>query len=168
MITPNQRRLAALVLAVALVPSVAGAQAIARSFGELQQIVKIGQTVFVTDTGGRQTRGKIAVLTPSSLVLLTPETLTFLEGSVTDIRRTDRWWKGAVIGLGVGILPGLAAGAAGCAEYNYPGCVWGPIYGMLSVGGISAAVGMGIDAAVKKVGRVVYLSPQLAVTVVAP
>lgn len=160
MTSPHRRRLAALVVAAALVPSGARAQAIARSFEELQRTVTTGQTVFVTDKTGRQTKGKVADVSTSSLVILTPDTLAVPEGTVTEIRRADGLWKGALIGLGAGVFPGMLAGFAGCAESNEPGCVKGPIYGALIVGGISAAIGAGIDAAVNKLGDLVYLAPE--------
>jgi len=90
MISPNRRRLGGLVLAVALVPNAASAQTVGRSFDELQRTLKVGQTVFVTDESGRQTQGKVADVSASSLVILTPETRTCVEGAVTEIRRTDR------------------------------------------------------------------------------
>lgn len=124
MISPNRRRLGGLVLAVALVPNAASAQTVARSFDELQRTLKVGQTVFVTDESGRQTQGKVADVSASSLVILTPETRTFVEGAVTEIRRTDRLWKGALIGLGAGAIPGATAGLAGCAQYSCPRLRW--------------------------------------------
>lgn len=160
MISPNRRRLGGLVLAVALVPNAASAQTVVRSFDELQRTLKVGQTVFVTDESGRQTQGKVADISASALVILTPEARTFVEGAVTQIRRTDRLWKGALIGLGVGAIPGATAGLAGCAQYNSPACVTGPILGALVLGGIGAAIGVGIDAVVNKVGKVLYVSPQ--------
>lgn len=160
MISPNRRRLGGLVLAVALVPNAASAQTVVRSFDELQRTLKVGQTVFVTDESGRRTQGKVADVSASSLVILTPETRTFVEGAVTEIRSTDRLWKGALIGLGVGAIPGATAGLAGCAQYNRPACVTDPILGALVLGGIGAAIGVGIDALVNKVGKVLYVSPR--------
>jgi hypothetical protein len=160
MISRNRRRLGGLVLAVGLVPNAASAQTVARSFDELQRTLKVGQTVFVTDESGRQTKGEVADVSASSLVVLTPDTRTFVEGAVREIRRTDRWWKGALIGLGVGAIPGAAAGLAGCAQYNRPACVTDPIVGALVLGGIGAAIGAVIDASVNKVGKLLYASPR--------
>lgn len=157
--SPHRRPLAALVVAAALLPTTVSAQGIARSFDELQRTVTVGQTVFVIEKNGRQTKGTVADLSPSSLLVLTPDPSTFPQGTVAQIRRPDRLWKGTLIGLSVGVLPGMLAGFGGCAESNEPGCVRGPIYGALFVGGISAAIGAGIDAAVGKAGRLIYLAP---------
>lgn len=160
MISPNRRRLGGLVLAVAIVPNAASAQTVARSFDELQRTLKVGQTVFVTDKSGRQTKGEVADVSASSLVILTPDTRTFVEGGVAEIRRTDRLWKGALIGLGVGAIPGAVGGLSGCAQYSGHECVTGPLFGALVIGGIGAAIGAGIDALVNKVGSLLYVSPQ--------
>ena len=58
------------VLVLALLPHNAGAQTVAQSFEELRALVKSGDTVYVTDTSGRRTKGKIGDLSASSLQLL--------------------------------------------------------------------------------------------------
>jgi hypothetical protein len=68
-----------------------------RSFTELQRILKVDETVVITDESGRQTRGKVADVSAASLTVLTPEKQTFLERSVAQIRRTDSLWNGVLI-----------------------------------------------------------------------
>ncbi len=81
-------------------------------------------------------------MSASSLVVLTPEPRTFVEGAVREIRRTDRWWKGALIGFGVGAIPGIATIAPACGQSDFPGCLDVPIVGALVLGGIGAAIGL--------------------------
>lgn len=73
MISPT-RRLSELVLAVAFVPSLAHAQSLARTFKELQRILKPKPVVVVIDTTGQETRGRVAEIAESSLALAIPET----------------------------------------------------------------------------------------------
>ena len=87
---------------VILVPSPAPAQSIANTFEELQTVLKKGQTVIVTDASGQRIKGKVADMSPSSLVVFIPEARTFAEGTVTEIRATDPLWNGALIGAAIG------------------------------------------------------------------
>ena len=66
------RRWFGLVVAVALFPGSARAQTVAHSFEELQRILKADDIVIVIDKTGQETRGKVAALSASSLVLLIP------------------------------------------------------------------------------------------------
>src|SRR5215218_8285963 len=79
MLSLNPRRWSTLAVFVILAPSPAPAQTVANSFEELQQVLKKGQTVVVTDASGQGTKGKVADVSPSSLVLLIPEARTFTE-----------------------------------------------------------------------------------------
>lgn len=88
MIRRNRRWLGGLMFAVVF-PSTAQAQIVVRSFDELQRILKVDETVVITDESGRQTRGKVADVSAASLTVVTPEKRTFLERSVAQIRRTD-------------------------------------------------------------------------------
>lgn len=158
MFSSHRRRFGGLVAAVALFPTSVGAQTVAQSFDELQGMVKVGQIVFVTDETGRLTKGKIAHLSASSLTVLAPEKRTFGEGTVTQINRADAVWNGALIGLGVGTIPGAWLGTVYCDECQHRA---GPVLtGVLLFGGLGAAIGAGIDGLVGKVGRLVYTSRQ--------
>ena len=158
MISSHRRSFGGLVAAVALFPTSVGAQTVAQSFGELQGMLKVDQTVFVTDETGRLTKGKVTDLSASSLTVLAPEKRTFGESTVTRINRADGVWNGALIGLGVGTIPGAWLGTVYCDEcQNRTGPV---LIGVLLFGGIGAAMGTGIDVLVGKVGRLVYASRQ--------
>jgi hypothetical protein len=135
-----------------------GAQAVAQTFDELQGMLKVGQTVYVMDETGRQTKGKVAGVSASALTMLVPEKRTFTEGTVTRINRADAVWNGALIGLGVGAIPGAWLGTVYCDECQHR---TGPVLtGVLLFGGIGVAIGAGIDALVGKVGRLAYTSRQ--------
>ena len=76
MIRRNRRWLGGLMFAVVF-PSTAQAQIVVRSFDELQRILKVDETVVITDESGRQTRGKVADVSAASLTVVTPEKQTF-------------------------------------------------------------------------------------------
>lgn len=144
---------------VILIPGLASAQTVAHSFEELRQVLKNGQSVVVTDASGQRTRGKVADVSPSSLVVVTPEARTFAMSSVAEIRGADTVRSGALTGLGVGAGAGLAMVAAMCADG--PDC--GPSVQVVSIAaGIGAAIGAGIDALLNNRGRVLYRSRQPA------
>ena len=88
----------------------AAAQGTAGSFEQLQVLVKPGDTVSVTDAAGRETTGKIAELSSSTLILLTADARReWTEDGVATIkqRRNDSLANGAIYGLAIGA--GLAA-----------------------------------------------------------
>lgn len=138
---------------VVLAPSRAPAQTVANSFEELQQILTKGQTIVVIDATGPRTKGRVADVSPSSLVVVIPEARTFTEGTVTEIRTTDPLRNGALIGAGIG---------TGFAMWDYlidpsePGNA--AIFAVAI--GLGAAIGIGIDALVNKGGRLLYASPR--------
>jgi len=148
-----------LAVCAVLLPQGVSAQTIATSFAALQKLLTTGETVFVTDTDGHRTKGEVANISPSSLIILTPAARTFATTNVSEIQRSNSLKNGALIGLVVGAAVGAAGIAAMCADG--PNC--GPWLGIgAESAGIGAAVGAGIDALVGKGGRVLYRSPQVA------
>ena len=154
-----------------LAPS-ASAQQVATSFEQLRSLVKPGATIYLTDASGRRTKGKLGELSASSLELLARQTgpdgretfVTKARLTQGDVRlilleRRDPLWKGTLIGLGVGAIPGAFAGLAGCAQYNSNACVTGPILGALMIGGIGAGIGAAIDALITERTTVYYRAP---------
>jgi hypothetical protein len=136
-----------------LVPSHAPAQPVATSFEELRQILKRDQTVVVTDANGQRTKGKVAEVSPSSLVVLTPEARAFAEGTITEIRAADPLRNGTLIGAGIG---------TGLAMWDYlidPSEPGNAVIFTAAIG-LGAAIGAGIDALVNKGGKVLYASPR--------
>jgi hypothetical protein len=153
MISLSPRLWSTLAVFVILAPSPAPAQTISNSFEELRQVLKKGQTVVVTGASGQRTKGKVADVSPYSLVVLAPEARTFTEGTVTEIRATDPLSNGALIGDAVG---------TGFAMWDYlidpsePGNAV-----VFTVGiGLGTAVGAGIDALVNRGGTILYASPR--------
>ncbi len=149
----NLRWLGGLVVAVGLFPGVSRAQEIPM-FEDLQRTLKKGQTVLVTDDTGLKVRGKVDQVSASSLIILTkgPGRRTFVESTVSEIRRPDSKVNGALIGASVG---------AGLALWDYlidPSEPGNGTITTVSVG-LGAAIGAGIDALVGRDGRLLYRSP---------
>jgi hypothetical protein len=150
MLSLNSHLRGTLAVCIILAPRLAPAQPVASSFDELRQVMKKGQTVVVTDASGERTKGKVADVHPSSLVLLIPEARTFVEGAVTEIRATDSLSNGALIGAAVG---------TGLAMWDYlidPSEPGNAAVFTVAIG-LGTAVGAGIDALVG--GRVLYGAP---------
>ena len=135
-----------------LTPSEVPAQTTATSFDELRRVLKDGQAVVVTDASGRRTKGRVASVSasPPLLVVHAPDARTFAPDSIGLIRAVDPVWTGAVIGGSVGF---------GLALWDYlidpsePGNA--AIFTVFT--GVGAAVGLGLDAAIK--GKVLFRSP---------
>jgi len=134
------------VLALAVAAPYAEAQEIASSLNQLRVLVKVGDTVTVTDDMGRETQGSLATLSSASLELeVGGARRTFTESGIRTIRqrRPDPLRNGALWGLGFGGglgLLGCLGVAAASDEYGFvPGCV-------LAYGGLGAAIGVGVDA----------------------
>jgi hypothetical protein len=150
MIGPNRRRLGGFVLAVALFPGSARAQALAHSFEDLRQTLEVGQRVVVTDESGQKSMGRVDKLSRCSI---TVGPRTFTEATVTEIRRPDPVWNGALIGAVVG---------AGLATWDYmidPSEPGNAAIFTVAIG-LGAAIGAGIDALTTRGGKLLYASPR--------
>lgn len=152
MVTCNLRGFAGLAVMVALLPSTASAQT-TPSLGELGRNL-LGDTIFVTDDSGNQTKGRVIDVSASHLVVSTPERRTFEQSTIREIRRPDGLWNGLAIGFAAGLLPGAFLGHLSCEDSDT--CTSGPIAGALAIGGIGAAIGVGIDELVGRPGRVIF------------
>ena len=153
MLSLNPHMWSTLAVFVILVPRSAPAQTVSNSFDELRQVLKKGQTVIVTDASGQRTKGKVADVSPSSLVVLIPEVRTFTEGTVTEIRATDSLSNGALIGAAIG---------TGLAMWDYlidPSEPGNAAVFTVAIG-LGTAVGAGIDALVNRGGKILYASPR--------
>ena len=100
------RLTALLALAAIAVPAAAGAQTPVDSFERLQHVLKVGQSVVVTDSTGHRTKGTVQDLSATSLAILAPGARTFAPSSVLMIRRADTRHKWTLIGLGAGAAIG--------------------------------------------------------------
>jgi hypothetical protein len=137
-------------------PQPAAAQE-ARSFEQLQLLVKPGDRIFVTDAKGKVTDGKVASLTKSSLSLMTKtSTKDWSESDVLKIRqwRPDSLKNGALIGAGAGLGLSIVGAAIYCVEYRGCGAGAAAIIGVYT--GIGAGIGVGIDALIPS-KKTVYL-----------
>jgi hypothetical protein len=137
-----------------------------QSFEELQHRLRPGHTVYVIDTAGRETRGKVVEVSSSTLMLrVNAAPLRIDSASVRQVQRYgDPLWNGALIGMGLG-LPGLLI-----ADPTYQSCDADPqklcadsqigqrVAALAVMGGLGAAV----DALMR--GRhQIYLAPGASV-----
>ena len=134
------------------------------SFTKLQVIVKLGDTITITDATGRQAEGSLLALSPSTLVLLTEgrrRELQEQEVAAISQRRPDSLKNGALWGLGVGaasgfVLSGLGSAAASIMEGPDAGVSAGHVAaGTVLIAGIGTGIGMAVDALIKS-DRLIY------------
>ena len=147
----------ALGLAMITVAPCAAAQEIAGSFDQLRVLVKPGDRIRVTDTGGRETLGTIADLGSSSLTLIGANGRRDLSQNDIDTirqRRSDSVANGAKWGFVVGLGLGALAGAALASGDGNPAAFMVPLVA-LAYGGLSVGVGVGIDAMISS-EQVIY------------
>jgi len=96
--------------ALLLLPALAGAQELVTSFDQLNTRLKPGDTVYVTDAQGRETKGRILELRPSSLVLDAGQPQAFSADQVRaikkpgglSVRKAALW--GALTGVAAGVV----------------------------------------------------------------
>jgi len=135
-----------------LVAAPVRAQQVTTSFEELRGLVRPGETIYVTDTGGVTLKGKLAGLSASSLELrvrrdasVPPLGLSERDVNNIVVERSDSLWNGPLIGLAVGAVPGLLIELAGRSEYEkFSGA------GALGLGGIGLVTGLLIDVLTKE------------------
>ena len=141
--TKNELAFMSVLAAVLVFTSDASAQE-ARSFDQLELLIKPGDTIHVTDFRGKTTKGKVMGL--SSAVLRFSAKGATRDLSESDVYRIQQWRgdslkNGAFIGLGVGI--GMGALSALFCERSDHTCQVGVF---TSTAGIYTAIGVGIDA----------------------
>jgi len=120
---PKSRLLIMLVAMALASAAPVRAQQVATSFGELQGLVEAGETIYVTDTRGVTTKGKLVGLFASSLEVGVGGDgfpLRLAERDVNNVvaERVDSLWNGPLIGLASGAVPGLLIELAGRTEYE--------------------------------------------------
>lgn len=133
----------------------ASAQGIARSFDQLQLLVRSGDSVTVRDEQGRETSGKIESLSATTLTVGRGDARReFREADVTTIhqRRQDSLGNGALWGLGIGAA--LAAVPIALCE----DCGGEAVAVALVYGGLGAGIGVGIDALIAR-QQVIFQRP---------
>ena len=138
---------------------------------EIRRRVKDGQTILIVDDQGLELRGRIVGLTADALMLRVGHDRTDVpyERIVRIDRPHDGKLDGTLIGLGVGAGLGLiAAAATDDSNWGSPSRGHVALVGSLMFGGIGAAVGLGLDAAIRREtniyrrpGATLSLSPTL-------
>ena len=130
--------------------SAAQAQDPLGSFASLNERIKPGTIVYVTDEKGEQVKGKITELSAASLKLVTrdkyEQRMTFPSDRVSRVTRVDSRLNGFLIGAAAGAVPGvlLGIGFTTYCENESAHCPWAPavlgtVFG-LTGGGIGAAI----------------------------
>jgi hypothetical protein len=143
-------RLPGFVLALVLLASGVQGQT-ARTFEELQRVVRANDFVVVISETRQTTKGRVVDVSVSSLVVSIPnrsggvrQTRTFAQGAVTEIAAVDPLRNGVLIGAAVG---------TGFAMWDYlidPSEPGNAAIFIVSVG-LGGAIGAGIDALTHKV-----------------
>ena len=157
-------------LALCLVASPALAQSQTSLLGE---IVRQGQTVEVIDDQGRETRGKVGMVSQGTLrIVRNGTTIEIPFDTITQIARpSDSLANGAWIGLASGAAFGLLGSTAETScDQGFDYCFDGPRYvigSTLIFGAIGAGIGVGVDALIKH-NRIIYRRDAGAQTRVAP
>ena len=164
---PNLAAFGVVWLVMLFFPIDAGAQGEARSFEELQVRVKIGDTVYVTDRSGQETKGRIDLLSASSLQLrLSGNRREFVESLVTRVERRGRdpVRNGLLMGVGAGAVLGFLVGrttdSPSCRLVPQPRieCGQGALLGTMGGAFWGGVAGWMTDALIRK-REVVYLAP---------
>ncbi len=130
----------ALASAFMIVPVSGWAQTDVSSIGELERVLKQGQTVLVTDSSDRTIKGTFFAVVGDSLVLSTPEERVIPWKEIRRVKRRDPVWNGALIG---GAILGTW-----CAVVCGQGLDQrGQLLPAIAVNaGLGALIGLGIDA----------------------
>src|SRR5262245_8956971 len=99
----SMRRLAMMCVTAMLLPATAGAQTVASSFDQLAKILSVGDTVTVTESDGKQTKGRFGSIANGFLTMQSGSTTrTFAQTTVTSVIRRDSPIEGLLIGAGAG------------------------------------------------------------------
>jgi hypothetical protein len=143
--------------------AVASAQEPAGSFDALAGSVQVGQRIWVTDTTGREVRGRLERLSSDGLVLKTRGLETFAAPEVRRVRARarDSLKNGTLLGLAIGGGMGTAwcigaiADDSGDIDARVE-CV----EGFTVFPGLGALIGLVVDAVIPGRVRVVYQAPK--------
>jgi len=166
--------LALLAVVILLMPAQGAAQEPVKSFDQLNTRLKPGDTVWVTDAQGRELKGHVVELTPSSLVLDGRPPRSFGAGDVRAVKER----AGSSIGKGVlwGTLAGAGYGlvlalvnpreyAGYCSPEDPPDCFPPPgtkppidWYSVPFTAGIGAGIGATVGALLPGKTREVYVA----------
>jgi hypothetical protein len=178
LVKAHRSALTVLTALAVVVPALAAAQEPVKSFDQLNTRLKPGDTIWVIDTHGREVKGRILRLTPSSLVLDDDQPRSFGAGDVDAVReRSARpigkaaLW-GTVAGAGAGVVMALtnrSEYASYCPPDAPPGC-WPPPgtkapvdwWSIPLTAGLGAGFGTVVGALLPGTMRDVYRAPATA------
>lgn len=154
---PARRVTVILVVALAAMPALGGAQEPVKSFDQLNTRLKVGDTVWVTDAQEREIHGKIERITADALTMNGSRILAAGGVSLVRYREHDSLKNGTLIGLGIGGSLGLAWCLAAATD-DSPHVSTGVecAEGFAVYGGLGTLLGLAIDAAVPGKMRVAY------------
>jgi len=146
----------AVALGMVLTGSPAKGQEVATTFEELRRLIKIDESISVTDSAGATHKGRLASLSASSLQLRQgsgPWT-AFTERDVNNVAavRRDPLWNGMMIGFAVGATPVALIGGATSARGSDVAAV------ATAYGTIGLLTGLLIDV-VNKESITIYIHP---------
>jgi hypothetical protein len=148
-------------VAAALIVAASSAWAqTAAATGPLDTILVPGTTVWITDLNGREERGRIISLSGGLVTVSDGEDVRRLRDSDiarVRVKHSDSLLNGALIGAGAAVGSGLFLCRLSEPWENCRDDV-GP---MLRIGAVGAAIGIGIDAAIRG-RRTVYEAPGAA------
>jgi hypothetical protein len=148
----------AIVFAILLAASPAKGQEVATTFEELRRIVRIDESILVTDASGATHKGQLAGLSASSLQLRQgPGPWTaFTERDINNVAavRRDPLWNGMMIGFAVGATPVALIGGAASARASEVAAV------AAGYGTIGLLTGLLIDVVNKESVTIYIHSPQ--------
>ncbi len=125
-----------------------------RSFADVPQRVQAGHTVYVTDTQGEETRGRLQDLSRSALTVSNSDGAT--QFSAEHVRAIDRYgdplWNGLAIGLAVGTAMALLSDRrqVPCPGGRSGVCRDAEIGSRLTAATVFGAIGAGIDALIRR------------------
>lgn len=167
---PRVTRLVAILLVAC--PSIAWAQPPASSLVGLQNRIRLGASVVVTDRDGRETRGRVRSLSPESLELVARDAARhFVEAEIALIeqRRSDTPLDGLAIGAGVsvGVITAFALIVCGDCDFGDHTAEILGIYGL-----IGGTIGLLVDASIREL-HPIYIaglktSPSKATLTISP
>lgn len=92
---------------LAVVPPRVSAQTDSVAFADVRGLLERGDTVVITDSGGRKTKGALDEITDQAIAVVLHDNLgaerrVFAAPTVAAINRTDSLWNGLLIGAAAG------------------------------------------------------------------
>lgn len=148
--------------ACAMLVAACGAKAPVSTFPALQTRIRPGHTVYVIDTGGRESRGTLVTVSATELVIGGDDQVRrFASGDVRQVQRYgDSLWNGTLIGIAA-VTPGTLL-----ADPQYGPCQSDPDGSCAKTGvgsraiaiGLGGLMGMAIDALIRH-REPVYVAP---------